>query len=96
MLFEQLLSAEDRARLDAVIEKLGVDEQSPIGQLAIVVAVALSAQVLTSNLIGAALPLIAKACRQDPAVVASPAITTLVDVTGMVLYFTVAKALLPF
>lgn len=78
------------------IEKLGIEDQSPVGQLALVVALALSAQVVTSNLIGAALPLVARACRQDPAVVASPAITTLVDVSGMVLYFAVAKALLPF
>ena len=30
----------------------------------------------------------------DPAVIAAPAITTVVDVTGMVIYFTIARALL--
>ncbi|BCX46977.1 magnesium transporter MgtE [Haloferula helveola] len=58
------------------------------------VAAALSAQVVTSTCIGALLPIGARAIRLDPAAVAAPAITTLVDVSGMVIYFTVAQALL--
>ena len=42
-------------------------------------------------MIGATLPLLAKASRLDPAVVASPAITTIVDVSGSVIYFTMAQ-----
>lgn len=59
-----------------------------------VVGISLAAQVASSTSIGASLPLIARACRLDPAVVASPAITTLVDVTGMIIYFGLAKMLL--
>lgn len=58
------------------------------------VAIALAAQVTTSTCIGAMLPLGARAIRLDPAAVAAPAITTLVDVSGMVIYFTVAQAIL--
>jgi magnesium transporter len=36
------------------------------------------------------LPLLAKKANFDPAVVASPAITTLVDITGSVIYFGLA------
>jgi magnesium transporter len=61
--------------------------------VAIVVGVSLMAQVLTSTLIGAALPIGAKKMRLDPAVVASPAITTVVDVTGSIIYFTLAGAI---
>ena len=78
------------------IEALDVEPNAPLGHLSLVVGLALSAQIVTSNLIGASLPILARTLRLDPAVVASPAITTLVDVTGMALYFTVARALLPF
>lgn len=58
------------------------------------IAVALAAQVTTSAVVGSMLPIAARGIRLDPAVVAAPAITTLVDVSGMVLYFTIAQALL--
>jgi magnesium transporter len=59
--------------------------------LAATVGLALVAQVLTSTIVGAGLPLGAKMVRLDPAVVASPAITTLVDISGAVIYFTMAQ-----
>jgi len=58
------------------------------------VAIALAAQISTSTLVGAMLPIGARSVNLDPAVVAAPAITTLVDVSGMVIYFTVAQSLL--
>jgi magnesium transporter len=58
------------------------------------VALALAAQITTSTVIGALLPLGARAIRLDPAVVAAPAITTVVDVSGMVIYFTIAQTVL--
>ena len=61
--------------------------------VALVVGFSLMAQVITSTLIGAALPIGAKKVRLDPAVVASPAITTVVDVSGSVIYFTLAGAI---
>ena len=38
--------------------------------------------------------MMAKAFRLDPAVVASPAITTIVDVLGLLIYFGIASAIL--
>ena len=58
------------------------------------VGFSIALQIATSTLTGALLPLGARAIDLDPAVVASPAITTLVDVSGMVIYFTMAKVLL--
>jgi len=58
------------------------------------VALALGLQVITATLIGAALPLIASVFKFDPAVVASPAPTTIVDITGLLIYFTTAKLIL--
>ena len=45
-------------------------------------------------ILGALLPLIVKLLNKDPAVVASPAITTIVDVTGILIYFSIASLLL--
>ena len=66
---------------------------SPI-KVGIAVAVALAIQVISSTLIGAFLPLIASSFKLDPAVVASPMLTTIVDITGLFIFFSVAKALL--
>ena len=62
--------------------------------IAVVIAAALGLQVITSTLFGAMLPLIAAKFKQDPAVVASPALTTCVDITGLLIYFLTAKTLL--
>ncbi|MBT8035971.1 MAG: magnesium transporter [Verrucomicrobiae bacterium] len=65
-----------------------------LANFALAVAVALAAQITTSTLSGALLPIGARAIKLDPAVVAAPAITTLVDISGMVIYFTAARTIL--
>ncbi len=62
--------------------------------VAFVIAIAISIQVLTATVIGAVFPLFVKAMGGDPAVAASPAITTVVDVTGLLLYFGIAILML--
>ena len=44
--------------------------------------------------IGALIPIAAQRVGVDPAVLSAPLITTLVDATGLVIYFTIAKAIL--
>ncbi|NJP99111.1 magnesium transporter [Streptomyces zingiberis] len=44
--------------------------------------------------IGGTMPLLARRLRIDPAVVSAPMVTTLVDATGLILYFVTAKAVL--
>ena len=51
------------------------------------IGLALFFQILSSTVIGAMLPLISKRFALDPAVVASPAITTIVDISGLLIYF---------
>ncbi len=58
------------------------------------VAGALVSQITASTLIGAVLPVAAKAARLDPAVIASPAITTIVDATGLLIYLNLARLIL--
>ena len=65
-----------------------------LNKLVMTVGIALTIQVAVSTFIGAALPMMAKAFKLDPAVVASPAITTIVDVLGLLIYFGIASAIL--
>ena len=60
----------------------------------VVVAVALPLVSLWSNLLGGLLPLLAAAMGRNPAVTAAPLMTTIVDSTGLVIYFLVAKVVL--
>ena len=66
-----------------------------LGYFALTAAISLMLQITTSTFTGAMLPILARRVAIDPAVVASPAITTIVDVSGLVIYFTVATAILP-
>lgn len=58
--------------------------------IACMISLALSLQVITATVIGAGLPLLVKRIGGDPAVAASPAITTVVDITGLLIYFGMA------
>ena len=62
--------------------------------VALTVSLTLLATVLVAKLIGAALPLAASKLGFDPAVMASPFITTLVDTISLCMYFVIASALL--
>ena len=62
--------------------------------VALVVCVTLIFTVLLSQLIGVLLPVIAEKFKIDPAVMASPLITTIVDTTTLLIYFNVAKMML--
>ena len=59
-----------------------------------VVCLALFVTVLSAKLVGAILPLVAKALKLDPAVMASPFITTIVDALSLLVYFLFATMLL--
>lgn len=58
--------------------------------VAVAVAVSLALTIVFAKLIGAALPILAKRLGFDPAVMASPFITTLVDAASLLIYFFVA------
>lgn len=59
-------------------------------KLALVVALSLTATVIMAKLMGCVLPLIAKKLNMDPAVMASPLITTAVDTCSIIIYFYIA------
>ena len=62
-------------------------------KLAVIVSISLIGTVVISKIIGCMLPLLAKKVNLDPAIMAAPIITTLVDTCSIAIYFTVATRL---
>ena len=61
--------------------------------LAVVIACSLMGTVIMAKLVGCTLPLLAKKVNLDPAIMASPLITTLVDTFSILIYFNIATVL---
>ena len=61
--------------------------------LALVIALSLIGTVVISKMVGCMLPLLASKIHLDPAIMASPLITTLVDIFSILIYFNVATML---
>lgn len=70
-----------------VFDKVGID-------VALVVSLTLIASVMIAKLIGCTLPMLAKKLGFDPAVMASPFITTIVDALSLIIYFAIAARIL--
>lgn len=60
----------------------------------LVVSLTLIATVIVAKIVGCALPVAAKKLGLDPAVMASPFITTIVDAVSLLIYFAIASAVL--
>jgi magnesium transporter len=73
-----------------LIDRLIMGNPAVTLNVAIAVSLSLGITVLAAKIIGCSLPLLAKRVGLDPAVMASPLITTLVDAVGLILYFFVS------
>ncbi len=62
--------------------------------VALVVSLTVLVTVIIAKLVGCTLPLLAKKCKLDPAVMASPFITTIVDAVSISVYFAIATSFL--
>ncbi len=65
-----------------------------LNSIALAIAIALFIQVTISTTLGGILPIIARACKLDPAVLVSPVLASIVDISGMWIYFTVVNHVL--
>lgn len=63
-------------------------------QVGLVIGLSLIVVMLWSNLLGSILPIILTKFKLDPAVISSPLLTTVVDASGLLIYFTIAKYIL--
>ena len=68
--------------------------QPPIGLIAAVITLAVTGVVTWGTLVGSLLPLLLKRANLDPAVASTPLVATLMDTSGMLIYFGFAVALL--
>lgn len=74
-----------------LIDRLLTGNEAVTVTVALSVAIAIAVSVIVSKLIGAILPILTKKIGLDPAVMASPIITTVVDAISLILYFIVAR-----
>ncbi|QFT10703.1 magnesium transporter [Vibrio sp. THAF190c] len=65
-----------------------------INMIAFAIAVALFIQVTISTVLGGGLPIVARLFKLDPAVLVSPVLASIVDISGMWIYFTVVNSFL--
>ena len=69
-----------------LIDKMMLGVTDYTNKVCLVVSLALFCTVIVAKLVGAILPILAKICRLDPAVVANPFITTIVDAVSVILF----------
>ena len=77
-----------------LVDKMLFGNDSITLMVDLVVCLALCVTVVLAKVVGCLLPIAAKAVKLDPAVMASPFITTIVDALSLLVYFLFAKALL--
>lgn len=63
-------------------------------KIAFVVGVTLMATAMIAEIMGCVLPMLAKKLKLDPAIMASPLITTIVDLCSMLVFFSIATAVM--
>ena len=78
-----------------LVDHLLLQNTSVTTTVALVVCISMAMTVFMAKVVGSVLPLLAKKLGLDPAVMASPLITTIVDFLSLMAYFSVAVALLP-
>ena len=77
-----------------LVDHLLMHNESVTTTVALVVCISMALTVFMAKLVGSTLPLLAKKIGFDPAVMASPIITTIVDFLSLLVYFAFATALL--
>lgn len=84
------------ALLGVTLAVLGIGPAALVAgpQIALVLALTVVCVCTLATTVGSSVPLLAKRLGIDPAIVSAPFISTFVDTTGLVLYFSIAKAVL--
>ena len=78
-----------------LVDRLLLGNEDITALVAAVVCLTMAVTVLCAKIVGCTLPMLAKKLGFDPAVMASPFITTIVDALSLLVYFGIACALLP-
>lgn len=72
----------------------GKNYTAQVTQIAIIVGITLMATAMIAEIMGCVLPMLAKRLKLDPAIMASPLITTVVDLCSMLVFFSIATAVM--
>ncbi|HNS32582.1 MAG TPA: magnesium transporter [bacterium] len=64
------------------------------GRISLIIGISAAVIAFWANLVGSILPIILRKIRLDPAIVSSPLITTITDVSGLLIYFTIAMLII--
>lgn len=83
------------AIVNAIRVRIMYNSSEIMNELIWIVGLTLLATVIISKILGGVLPIIAKVCKIDPAIMASPLITTIVDTCSVLIYFNIALMFLP-
>lgn len=78
-----------------LIDNLMLGNNEVTIEISVVVSFTLIVTVIVAKLVGCMLPILAKRIGVDPAVMASPIITTIVDALSLLIYIGIATALIP-
>ncbi len=93
MIVGSILGAVNGLRIYLMYDVFAGGHYEHVMTYAMVVSISLFMAVILAKLVGGMLPLIAKKCGADPAIMATPFITTIVDAGSLVIYFRVAQIL---
>ncbi|MBP5465730.1 MAG: magnesium transporter [Treponema sp.] len=77
-----------------LFDRIALGNAAVTGTVALTVCLTMTVTVVVAKSVGCTLPLIARRCGFDPAVMASPLITTIADALSLIVYFSVASVLL--
>ena len=77
-----------------LVDRLLLGNEEVTVLVAAVVCMTMAVTILCAKIVGCSLPMLAKKLGFDPAVMASPFITTIVDALSLLVYFGIAKAML--
>ncbi len=78
-----------------LVDRLLLKTEGVDAMVALVICLTMAVTVVCAKVVGCTLPMLAKKMGFDPAVMASPFITTIVDALSLLVYFGIATALLP-
>ena len=77
-----------------IIDSTGGATNYPEWLLALLVSITMYAIIVMAKTLGSSLPMLAKLIHLDPALMAGPLITTILDVSSLAVYFVLAKLIL--
>ena len=78
----------------AIVNGIRIFIQYKNFKMSIVIAATMTCTIIIAKFLGCALPMLAKKLKLDPAIMASPFITTIVDCCSMLIYFNIATIVL--